>query len=108
MIVACGQLPQLPAIAFPASVLAAGGAIAIATPIAEALGNFFQVRSRCHDRTALAGGNVVGRVKATSGQVPPIPHVLAAQACAQSIAAILDQPHPVLLAQITDSLTIKG
>ncbi len=72
VIVALGQLAELPTEAFAAGVVFAGGAPAVATPVAEALGVGFE-RRVLDDiyRATLAHREMVRRVEGLGGDVAP-------------------------------------
>ena len=70
VVVAFGEFAELPAEAFVAGVVFAGGAPAVAAPIAEAFGvGLERGFADDVDRAAFAHGEVVGRVEGLGGDV---------------------------------------
>ena len=101
VVVALGQLAQLPLEAFAAGVVHAAGAPAIAPPIAEALDDGFELEA-LHDvdRAALAHGHMMGRIKRLRGKIAEAARQLAVVSAAQGVAIVLDEPQLVLVAEV--------
>ena len=69
VVVSARQGTHLPVKTFAASVVPAGFAPAIATPVAKRINQHLQGRLICKDGTAFSGRDVVRRVEAQGGDV---------------------------------------
>lgn len=107
VVVAVWQGAQFPAKALVAGVVAPGRAVAVAAPVAHALGNGFELAVVGEHRPAFAHGDVVRGVKAQGGDVAKGAHHLAAVGAAQGIAAVFYQPQLVLFAQGGDYVEVE-
>src|SRR3984957_14363165 len=92
VIVAARQGTELPLETLATRVVLAGLAPAIATPIAKRFDKDLQSRLICKDGSAFSGCNVVGRIKAQSGDIAKGAHVPSLIGRTQRIAAVFDQP----------------
>ncbi len=108
MVVALRQVAELPTEALAAGIVFAGRAIAVAPPVAEGLGSPFEFGIVGEDRTALAHGDVVGRVKTQGADVAESADQLAVVGRAEGVAAILDQPELVFPAQRGNHIQVVG
>ena len=104
VVVAFRQIAELLAEATAAGVVLARWAVAVAAPVAEAFGNLLQLAVVGEDRTALAHGDVVRRVETQGADVTEGTDHLPVVGRAERIAAVLDQPEIVFLAQRGDHL----
>jgi hypothetical protein len=109
VVVAEGQLAQLLAEAFVAGIVLAGLAVAITSPVSEALGNGLELFVIGKYRTALAHGDVVRRVKAQRGNVAKGAHHLTAVAwCPAHRSNLPPATACMLLAQGRHHVQVKG
>ena len=108
MIVAAGQLAQLPVEALAAGVVLARLAPAVAAPVAEGFDEGLEQRVVGEHRAAFAHGDVVRGIKADRGEVAEGADHLAVVRCAQGVAAVFDQPEVVLLAKAVTASRSKG
>lgn len=102
VVVAVGQAAELLAEALATGVVAAGGAVAVAAPVAEGFGDGLELAVVGEHRPAFAHGDVVGGVEAEGGDVAPGADHLAVVGGAERVAAVFDQPQAMLVAQRLD------
>ena len=107
VVVAFWQRAQLAAETLAAGIVLARCAIAITAPVAERLGDHFQVGIVGEDGAALAHRDVVRRVEAHGADITEGAAHLAIVGGAQCIAAIFDQPQIVLFAQCDDDFQVE-
>ncbi len=134
VVVALGELAELPAEAFVAGVVLAGGAPAVAAPVAEALGVGLE-RGTADDvhRPTLAHGEMVRRIERLGGNIAPGAGVAGdidsvgrdaggilgnaerlgagdghRVSAAEGVAVVLDQPEVVLAAKFEDGADVEG
>ncbi len=108
VVVAVGQVAQLPVEPLPAGVGLSRIAPAIAPPVAERRGDLLEERLVGGHGPALSHGDVVGGVEAEGGEVPEGPGQTSPVAGAQRVAVVLDQPEPLLARQRADRVQIEG
>ncbi len=97
VVVALRQIAQLPAKTLAAGIVLAGRAVTVAAPVAERFGDTLEFVVAGEYGTALAHGDVVGRVKAQGADVAKGADQLAIVGGAQRVAAVFDQPEIVFL-----------
>jgi hypothetical protein len=93
--------------ALAARVLGAGLAPAVTAPVAEGLDELLQHRPVGQHGAALAEGDLVGGIERERGQVAERADRAAVPARAQSVAAVLDQPQSVALAERRDGVEVE-
>src|SRR5262249_30671205 len=96
MVVSRRQQALLPAEALAASVVLARITPAIAAPVAERFGERLELRPIGQHATSLAHGNVVSGIEAARGQVAERADRFAFKRRSGGVAAVLDQPQPML------------
>ena len=99
VIVAVGQVTELPAKALAAGVVASARAVAVATPVAKALGNHLEFGVVGEYRPALAHGDVMGWVETQGADVAKGADMAPVPGAPQGIAAVFDEPQAVLATQ---------
>ena len=108
VVIATGQLAQLPVEALAAGVVFARRAVAIAAPVAEGLDGSGEHGIIGEYGAAFAGGDVVRRVETQRADVAEGADVAAIVSGAEGIAAILDQPQAMLVSQCAQRNGFEG
>lgn len=106
MVVALWQGAEFLAETFVAGVVFAGCAIAVAAPVAERFGNFFEFGVISEYGSAFAHGDVVGRVETECADVAKGADQFAVVGGTERVATVFDQPQIMLFAQCYDHVQV--
>ena len=108
VIVALGKGAELPVEPLLASVVVSWRAEAVAAPVAEGFGDRLELAVVGKDRPALAHGDVVRGIETQGTDVAEGANELALVGRSQGVAAVLDEPEVVRLAQPRDDIKVEG
>lgn len=108
VIIAGGQGAKLPIESLATGIVAAGGAVAVSSPVAEAFCDCFQFWVIGKDGAAFSHGDVMGGIEAQCADIPKGAHHLASVGGAQRVAAVFNQPEPVFFAQGRNLIQVIG
>ena len=108
VVVALRQGAELLPEALATGIVTAGCAVAIPAPVAEGFGNGLQLAVVGEHRATFAHGDVVRGVEAKGGDVAPGADHLAVVGGAERVAAVFNQPQPVLVTQRLDLGQVEG
>ena len=108
VVVAVGQVAELPVEAALAGVVVARLAIAVAAPVAEGFHRPLERRVPGEGRAAFAHGDVVGGIEAERADIAERADVAAVEGGAERVAAVLDQEQVVALGDLGQARRVEG